>query len=58
MTFEKGKAYTLELSIDSLSEATTLTLYGTQDKNSKTEAVVNGQALAADVCYGLFQVKE
>lgn len=58
VTFEKGKAYTLELSIDSLSEATTLTLYGTQDKNSKTEAAVNGQALAADVCYGLFQVKE
>ena len=58
VTFEKGKAYTLELTIDSLSEATTLTLYGTQDKNSKTEAAVNGQALAADVCYGLFQVKE
>lgn len=58
VTFEKGKAYTLELTIDSLSEATTLTMYGTQDKNSKTEAAVNGQALAADVCYGLFQVKE
>ena len=58
VTFEKGKAYTLELTIDSLSEATTLTLYGTQDKNSKTEAAVNGQALAADVCYGLFQVEE
>ena len=58
VNFEKGKAYTLELTIDSLSEATTLTLYGTQDKNSKTEAAVNGQALAADVCYGLFQVKE
>ena len=58
VTFEKGKAYTLELTIDSLSEATTLTLYGTQDKNSKTEAAVNGQVLAADVCYGLFQVKE
>ena len=58
VTFEKGKAYTLELTIDSLSEATTLTLYGTQDKNSKTEAAVNGQVLAADVCYGLFQVEE
>lgn len=58
VTFEKGKAYTLELTIDSLSETTTLTLYGTQDKNGKTEAAVNGQALAADVCYGLFQVKE
>ena len=58
VTFEKGKAYTLELTIDSLSETTTLTLYGTQDENSKTEAAVNGQALAADVCYGLFQVKE
>ena len=58
VNFEKGKAYTLELTIDSLSEATTLTLYGTQDKNSKTEAAVNGQVLAADVCYGLFQVKE
>lgn len=58
VTFEKGKAYTLELTIDSLSETTTLTLYGTQDENGKTEAAVNGQALAADVCYGLFQVKE
>ena len=58
VTFEKGKAYTLELTIDSLSETTTLTLYGTQDENGKTEAAVNGQALGADVCYGLFQVKE
>lgn len=58
VSLERGKTYTLELTVESVSEATTLTLYGTQDGDRETEVSINGQPLAADVCYGLFQVRE
>lgn len=56
LNLEAGVSYTLELTVESQAAGTGVALYATEDGKHDTAAAISGEALNADICYGLFRI--